>query len=84
MPSPQQQQPQQAESQSAGEIHLLFPPKIQSTEKLNMYVGLSAFTKPNQLFGIFFGKAVKQRTLFETVARQVARMGYGRRSRWSR
>ena len=48
MPSPQQQQPQQAESQSAGEIHLLFPPKIQS----------------HQLYGHFFGKAVKQSTLF--------------------
>ena len=48
MPSPQQQQPQQAESQSAGEIHLLSPPKIQS----------------HQLYGHFLGKAVKQSTLF--------------------
>ena len=42
MPSPQQQ-PQQAESQSAGEIHLLLPPKIQSTD-------------PSPTFCNFFGE----------------------------
>ena len=70
LPSPQQQ-PQQAEAQSAGEIHLLFPPKLQSTD-------------PSPTFWKFFGKAVKQTTLFERLACQVARMGYGLRSRWSR